>query len=207
MIKAEHDLSTGCPQVFLQPGYMLTTKHLILFLENGADKRNAKMLSFHASKLPALADLPQALAGAERMWTLNQLHSQTTERWWKGRDNTFENEYSIHWWKAVSFSPFHPVFPSAGIHNTDSFRPGLLGRIKWKNEIPIKRQTYSGFFWRATARERGKRECHHPHSKRGVKLHLTVLCNAFPWMISLCGLMVVFRQRSWPTSQRAFWEP
>jgi len=67
MIKAQHDLSTGLPQAFLQPGYMLTTKHLVFFQENGAAKGNAKMFPFHASKLLALADLPQALAGAEYM--------------------------------------------------------------------------------------------------------------------------------------------
>lgn len=97
-------------------------------------------------------------------------------------------EYSIHWWKGVSFSLFHPVLPP-GIHNTHSFRPVFLGRIKREIEVPMKWQIHF-FFLRATARERGKRGCHHPHSKCGVSF--TLLC---------CAML--FHERS---AYRGWWQ-
>lgn len=123
----------------------------ILFQERGAAKGNAKLFPFHGWKLPALADLPQAPAGAQCMWILNKLHFPTTKRQWKGRDNTFENWDNIQSWSLLlpscllcppfSFSPslLLPVSSCLPISwdPQHSFRPGLLGRIKWGNEVSI----------------------------------------------------------------------
>lgn len=137
----------------------------ILVQEHGAAKGNAKMFPFHGWKLSALADLPQAPAGAQRMWILNQPHFQTTERQWKGRDNTFENIQScslllpVSSWLPISWDSQH------------SFRTGFLGRIKWGS---YKLAHILWVFLRVTARKRGKRGHHHPHSKH--RASFTSLC-------------------------------
>lgn len=173
----------------------------ILFQEHGAAKGNAKMLPVHDWKLPALADLPQAPAGAQCMWTLNQPHSQSTRRQWKGRDTTFENLANIQSWSLLL--PMSSCLPISW-DPQHSFRPGFLGRIKGGNEVPIKWHVYYGGFFESCWKKERKKRVPPPTFQTWSKLHLTVLHNAFPWMINL---MEVFKQRCWPSSQWEFWKP
>lgn len=84
-----------------------------------------------------------------------------------------------HLWKSGQYSIMespspHVILSSHQLGSTKCFRPGFLGRIKEGNEVPIKWHVYYGVFLRATARKRGKRGYHHPHSKHGVSF--TSLC-------------------------------
>lgn len=142
------------------------SKQNILFQERGAAEGNAKMFPFHGWELPALADLPQAPAGAQCVWILNKPHFPTTKRQWKGRDNNFENRDNIKSWSLLLPSclllPVSSCLPISW-DPQHSFRPGFLGRIKWGNEVPISWHVYYGFFWESLQ----ERE-----EKRGTTIHI-----------------------------------
>lgn len=155
----------------------------ILFQEHGAAKENAKMFPFHGWKLPALADLPQAPAGAQRVWILNEPHFPTTKRQWKGKDNTFENWDNIRSWSLLppfTFSPSLFLSVSSCLPISwdpqHSFRTEFLGRIKWGNEVPISCHVCYGFFWGycKKGRKKGVPLSHYPPSEHGVSF--TSLC-------------------------------